>query len=112
MLYQWFPCPIHAAIVGDIARAGLPHIRFDDFRHTHATLMLKAGIHPKIVQERLGHGSIAVTLDTYSHMVSGLQEVAAQRFEGILNAEALRLLTDVELTDKDTDACRQRRRRV
>ncbi|MBA7690344.1 Tyrosine recombinase XerC [subsurface metagenome] len=51
-----------------IAKAGLPHLRFHDLRHTHATLMLKAGVHPKIVQERLGHGSIAVTLDIYSHM--------------------------------------------
>jgi len=90
-----------------LARAGLPHIRFHDLRHTHATLMLKAGIHPKIVQERLGHGSIAVTLDTYSHVVSGLQEVAAQRFEGMLDSEVLRLLTDAELSDKDTSLCRQ-----
>jgi integrase len=55
-----------------LAKAGLTHIRFHDLRHTHATLMLKAGIHPKIVQERLGHGSIAVTMDIYSHVVSGL----------------------------------------
>ena len=56
--------------------------------------MLKAGIHPTIVQERLGHGSIAITLDTYSHVVSGLQETATQRFEGILDAESLQILTD------------------
>jgi len=55
--------------------------------------MLKAGVHPKIVQERLGHGSIAITLDTYSHVVSGLQEAAAQRFEGTLNGEVLKILT-------------------
>ena len=46
--------------------------------------MLKAGVHPKIVQERLGHGSIAVTLDIYSHVVSGIQEAAAQRFDETL----------------------------
>ena len=63
--------------------------------------MLKAGVPPKIVQERLGHGSMAVTLDTYSHVVSGLQEVAAQRFEGTLDGEALKLLTDTDLPDKD-----------
>lgn len=51
-----------------------PKIRFHDLRHTHATLLLKAGIHPKIVQERLGHSSINVTLDTYSHVLPNLQE--------------------------------------
>ena len=45
-------------------RAGLNVIRFHDARHTHASLMLKAGTHPKIVQERLGHSSIGMTLDT------------------------------------------------
>ena len=43
--------------------------------------MLKQGAHPKIVQERLGHSSISITLDTYSHVVPGLQEAAANRFD-------------------------------
>jgi integrase len=89
-----------------LAKAGLPRIRFHDLRHTHATLMLKAGVHPKIVQERLGHGSIAVTLDTYSHVVGGLQEVAAQRFEGALDSEALKILTSAEISDEPQE-CRQ-----
>jgi integrase len=46
--------------------------------------MLKQGIHPKIIQERLGHSSIQITLDTYSHIVPGLQEAAAVRFDEIL----------------------------
>lgn len=46
--------------------------------------MLKQGIHPKIVQERLGHSTIAITLDTYSHVTPGLQEAAALRFDDIL----------------------------
>ena len=46
--------------------------------------MLKAGVHPKIVQERLGHASIQVTLDTYSHVVPGLQEAAANRFDELI----------------------------
>ncbi len=46
--------------------------------------MLKQGIHPKIVQERLGHSTIAITLDTYSHVAPGLQEAAAKRFDEIL----------------------------
>ena len=68
-----------------IARSiGLYGVRFHGLRHTHATLMLWQGIHPKIVSERLGHSSIAITLDTYSHVLPGLQEAAAQRFdEGI-----------------------------
>lgn len=55
-----------------------PRIRFHDLRHTHATILLKAGIHPKIVQERLGHSSISVTLDTYSHVLPNLQAAVLQ----------------------------------
>jgi integrase len=65
-------------------RTGLKGIRLHDARHTHASLMLKQGIHPKIVQERLGHASIQITLDTYSHVAPGLQEAAAARFDEIL----------------------------
>ena len=62
-------------------KAGVKVIRLHDARHTHATLMLKQGIHPKIVQERLGHASIQMTLDTYSHVSPGLQEAAAESFD-------------------------------
>lgn len=78
------------------AKIGLPRLRFHDLRHAHATLKLKAGAHPKIVQERLGHGSISVTLDLYSHVVSGLQESAARRLEEILDMQALKVLVDPE----------------
>ncbi len=67
------------------AKAGVKRIRFHDARHTHASLMLKQGIHPKIVQERLGHASISMTLDTYSHVAPGLQEAAAANFDQVLN---------------------------
>ena len=70
-----------------LRKAGLPHIRFHDLRHTHATLMLLAGVHPKIVSERLGHANIGITLDTYSHVVPGLQEAAALRFDTLLEPE-------------------------
>jgi len=50
--------------------------------------MLKQGVHPKIVQERLGHSTIAITLDTYSHVVPGLQEAAAKRFDAVLSNKA------------------------
>ncbi|MBI4186448.1 MAG: site-specific integrase [Chloroflexi bacterium] len=63
------------------ARAGVKVIRLHDARHTHASLMPKQGIHPKVVQERLGHSSIQITLDTYSHVTPGLQEAAAKRFD-------------------------------
>jgi integrase len=67
-----------------IKRAGLKDIRIHDLRHTHASLMLKAGIHPKVVSERLGHANIGITLDLYSHVLPGLQEAAAVKFDGIL----------------------------
>ena len=60
-----------------VARAGLPRIRFHDLRHTHASLALTAGVHPKVVSERLGHADIALTLNTYSHAIPALQETAA-----------------------------------
>ncbi|UCG84561.1 MAG: tyrosine-type recombinase/integrase [Dehalococcoidia bacterium] len=56
-------------------------IGLHDLRHTHATLMLKQNIHPKIVQDRLGHATISITLDTYSHVLPGLQEAAALKFD-------------------------------
>ncbi|MDD5189861.1 MAG: tyrosine-type recombinase/integrase [Dehalococcoidales bacterium] len=67
-------------------RIGLKSVRLHDARHTHASLMLKQGIHPKVVQERLGHSSIQITLDTYSHVAPGMQTAAAKRFDEILLA--------------------------
>lgn len=70
-----------------VRRTGLKSIRLHDARHSHASLMLKQGTHPKIVQERLGHASIQVTLDTYSHVAPGLQEAAAARFDQAFNGK-------------------------
>jgi integrase len=64
-----------------LQRSGLPHVRFHDLRHGHATLMLIQGVHPKVVSERLGHSSIGITLDTYSHVLPGMQAEAAQAFD-------------------------------
>ena len=64
-------------------RSGLNGIRLHDARYTHASLMLKQGVHPKIVQERLGHANISITLDTYSHVVQGLQQ--AQPLDSIMS---------------------------
>ncbi len=65
----------------------LPDIRFHDLRHTSATMLLSAGIHPKVVQERLGHAQISVTLDTYSHVLPGMQREAAAKFDEMLAAK-------------------------
>lgn len=67
---------------------GFNDIRFHDLRHTHATLMLKQGVHPKIVSERLGHASVNITLDTYSHVLPGLQESAATLFDETLGTSS------------------------
>jgi integrase len=64
--------------------AELPKIRLHDVRHTHATLALQAGVHPKVVQERLGHATIAITLDVYSHAIPAMQEDAAQKIAALL----------------------------
>lgn len=61
-----------------LRRAGLPAIRFHDLRHTCATLLLQANVNPKVVSERLGHSSVAMTLDVYSHVLPGMQEDAAE----------------------------------
>ncbi|MBI4334210.1 MAG: tyrosine-type recombinase/integrase, partial [Chloroflexi bacterium] len=70
------------------ARCGLKVIRLHDARHTHASLMLKWGIHPKVVQERLGHSSIEMTMDIYSHLMPGLQQAAADLFGQKLTGKA------------------------
>jgi integrase len=61
-----------------LRRAGLPHIRLHDLRHTHATLGLEAGVHPKVMQERLGHSHVSVTLGMYSHVTASMANDAAQ----------------------------------
>jgi integrase len=63
---------------------GLPRIRFHDLRHTSATLMLLNGEHPKVVSQRLGHSSVAITMDRYSHVLEGMQEDAADRLDALL----------------------------
>jgi integrase len=67
-------------------KTGNPRIRFHDLRHTHATLMLKAGVHPKVVSERLGHSSISITLDTYSHVIPSMQKDAANLMDSLISS--------------------------
>jgi integrase len=59
-------------------------------RHSHASILLKQGVHPKIVQERLGHATISTTLDLYSHVVPGLQEAAAAQFDRVLKPKEIK----------------------
>ena len=62
-----------------LAKAGLPRIRIHDLRHTAATQLLERGVHPKVVQEMLGHSTITLTLDTYSHVCQGFTPRLQQR---------------------------------
>lgn len=73
-----------AAFDRHVLAAGLPRIRLHDLRHTHATLLLASGVPPKVVSERLGHTTIAFTLDTYAHVVPGMQAEAANRFAALV----------------------------
>ena len=67
-----------------LKKAGVPQIRFHDLRHTCATLLLSRNVHPKIVQEMLGHANVAITLDTYSHVLPGMGDQAASAMEDAL----------------------------
>jgi len=67
-----------------LKRAGLPEIRFHDLRHTAATLLLSRGVHPKLVQELLGHATMTQTMDTYSHVLPGMGDQTANAMESAL----------------------------
>jgi integrase len=69
-----------------VRRTGLPPVRFHDLRHTHASALLKLGINPKVVSERLGHSTVGMTLDTYSHLLPGVQEQAVETFDAAMRA--------------------------
>lgn len=79
------PANVLKALKKCLRDAGLPQIRFHDLRHTAATLMLLEGINPKIVQERLGHSDISMTLNTYSHVLPSMQEEAAEKMDELLS---------------------------
>lgn len=84
----WYhPDTITSAFGRAVKAAGVPKIRLHDLRHTHATLLLKAGVNPKVVSERLGHSSVAFTLDTYSHVMPGMQPEAAELFMNLVLGE-------------------------
>ncbi len=68
------------------ARAGLGTVRFHDLRHTFASLMLLRGAKPKVISEALGHSSVAFTMDTYSHIIEGMQSDAVALLDEVLPA--------------------------
>ncbi|MEX0755741.1 MAG: site-specific integrase [Actinomycetota bacterium] len=72
-----------------LRQRGLNHVRFHDLRHAHATIMLQQGVHPKIVSERLGHASIGITLDTYSHVMPTMQAEAVEAIDAAFASKAL-----------------------
>ena len=68
-----------------LTRAGLPsEMRFHDLRHTAATILLSRGVHPKVVSELLGHTTITMTLDRYSHVLPDMQQAAMDAMDGLL----------------------------
>jgi integrase len=79
-----WPQSLSRAFERHAKQARLPAIRFHDLRHGHATLALLAGVHPKVVSERLGHASVGITLDTYSHAIPAMQADAAAKVAGLL----------------------------
>ncbi len=69
----------------DLKKAGLPEIRFHDLRHGHATMLLELGEDIKVISDRLGHSTITLTADTYSHVREKLQRQASNKLEQVLN---------------------------
>ena len=67
-------------------QALLQMLRFHDLRHSHAALLIAAGQHPKVIQERLGHASITTTLDVYGHLFEGIDQAAADAIDEALTA--------------------------
>lgn len=81
---KWHPGTFSDNFKRLLEKYGLPRIRFHDLRHTHASLLLRQGVHPKVVSERLGHSRIGITMDLYSHVLPGMQDEAAKQLDSTL----------------------------
>jgi len=79
----WWPSNFARASRRVFKKAGLSS-RLHDLRHTHATMLLRQGVHPKVVQERLGHANVSITLDIYSHCTANMQQEAAAKIDEAL----------------------------
>jgi site-specific recombinase XerD len=75
---------LFAQFKGLLQKAGLPGIRFHDLRHSSATMLLSIGVHPKVVQELLGHSQISMTMDIYSHVLPTMQQEAISKLNIVL----------------------------
>lgn len=84
--YPMSPYSVTTSWYRALEAANAPRIRFHDLRHTHASLLLSQGVHPKIVSERLGHSNIQITLDTYSHLLPNVQAEASAAFDAAMRA--------------------------
>jgi integrase len=82
----WAPDVFSTAFAAFVQRSEMKPFRFHDLRHSHATHLLRAGVHPKVVSERLGHSSVGITLDTYSHVLPGMQQDAVRLVDAALAA--------------------------
>jgi integrase len=85
----FLPSSITHAWIRVARRCGLDGVRLHDSRHTHATLLLKAGVHPRVLMERLGHASFTTTMNIYAHVAPGLQQAAANRFDDVVIGESV-----------------------
>ncbi|MDQ7849316.1 MAG: site-specific integrase [Armatimonadota bacterium] len=93
------PLHLHNVVRRDfrrtINRAGVPRIRFHDLRHLHASYLARAGVPPKVAQERLGHATPGFTMQVYTHVLAGQQEAAARAVEAHLLGRSDRAFADV-----------------
>ena len=80
------PSTVTSGFASLVSGLDIPRVTFHGLRHTHATHLFQEGIHPKVAQERLGHSTIAITLDLYSHVMPGMQEDAAKKVDIALQA--------------------------
>ena len=72
-----------------VKAAGLPHLTLHGLRHAHASMLLEEGFNPKVVSERLGHATIATTMDVYSHVLPGLQDEVALAIDAKLGRKQM-----------------------
>lgn len=90
-----------------IVKAGLPHLTLHGLRHCHAALLLSAGVHAKVVSERLGHSNIAITLDVYSHVLPHVQEDAANKIDAQLRSFDNNRSPTIPIADQGHDDSRR-----